>query len=681
MNRRILALIAPLLAAVAGANVGTTAAAQTKAEPADIMIGGNRLSTILNYPTFAGRYALQDKLPERLQSLTVAPGFDMDVAAFRADTRLDRDRRMRFLDKYSDRLNIRMAYDDTVYDLTDRLLFDRRLTITYDPKVCRSDGGGVEKLLRSIVCFQESPTPRGSHEEAATAKAMRLKLQKAPMDYTLPDGTRRDAALKLSDAALVGALLNSGQYVMQAYSELPTTALVDPTGRLDRMIAETRAVPGVPRPGDLDTAATNLSRSLIFRSPEPPLAARSDGDDRPFDRTGVPAPGERITPTEAGKDKIRREQLNQMIKLGIDPLGRLGLDGAKMPGEILDQAGIANLTPTEEGQARVRRLFADALPDQVTVPGRVENGSIDMLTGFTYGRKYAGHIGHTFYRGDRVFDPIFVRLTYWFEPILTLKAPFHGQVDNAEWTFRKHVTGGGQVLYYPQRIDYDLHVTGQDVAPNGRDVFTEVGLARDRWAGGHEFKIGLTADATLIYDIPGPDEKRVYFDQIGYSIQRNFAPPLGSARTRMADASIDGRHLGLGVDIGIASAEVDFGLSLFGRNGVLTATAEASDPMYATTVSQRGDKIRASLHQPVDRNVSMSRPTLTLDNPRYTVDMEYVPYIRPDIRFGVGRYRWQFGDPIHIDMLTIRDTRVLTAHDGTDNRNRVVFPLPEILEN
>ncbi len=658
-----------------------TAFAQTNSLPSSELIGGNLEADIIAYPYFRNTYDIGQPIPQDRSIYQVSPGVSIDLARYRDVTRLDRLPRIQGLLAGKDTLGIDISYKDRVYDLNDRMLFNRELTIKYDPAICKGEKSAVtaqEKILAETVCLKKT-AEKNNRQTRRMAKSLRRQIRKAPNGTDFPGKLNRPDLLKLDDETLIGTFMNSGEHVMTVYNEVNFAALFDPTSKIDEILKASNSVPNRPRPkydGGTDLSvrvniqSNPLSSGQTLTVPDtlykPPL--------NPIIKDGI-KDIKRLDIQDIDKNQLKWLQFKNSLPKNIDVL-KDGIDGDMIPDDFYEANGIGKAQiPSLTPEARAR-ILDNALPDTLSGKGGVLYPELNFLAGFTYGKKYSGEVGYTFYRGNRAFEPIFVKMTYWFEPILTLKAPFHGKVDSATWNLERDKTKPDQAKYNLKNIDLDITLAGQNVDANGNNVFQAVGLPRNKWAGGHEFKVGVAADATLIWNLPGLDEDKYYFDGFDVSRHSDFAPPLDTGRARIAGAELTWQTTGLGTELFFGRAGVNFGVDLFNTNGQLHVDSQANagmnvNPAYVFSTGQ--SRMTATGGLP------LTPPTvlLTLDNPRYKADLEYIPYIRPEIEFGAAGYTWRYGDPIYLDALTIRSSMTLQPHEGTNNKNIIELRRPD----
>jgi len=156
-----------------------------------------------------------------LGELTLSPGVKLDVQGFVKATALDT--RPELAPLFDPKLPAGLlagvpVYLETIHELEDRLVVDRKLTVVLAPGACNKPG-----KIQAVadLCFTRNPNGKSTKGVQQELRAVRAKLAKAA-DDTIVRGTVTAAqARQLDDEALLDLLLNSGARTIHQVSVVP----------------------------------------------------------------------------------------------------------------------------------------------------------------------------------------------------------------------------------------------------------------------------------------------------------------------------------------------------------------------------------------------------------------------------------------------------------------------------
>jgi len=168
--------------------------------------------------------------------LTVSPGVQLDVQGFVKATALDaRPELAPLMDPKlpAGLLSGAPTYSETILELEDRLVVDRKLTVTLAPGAC--DQPGKPQAVAEL-CFTKKPNQPVAKEVAAELAKVRAKLAKTAPETIVRGTVTAAQALKMGDEALLDLLLNAGARTIHQVSVVPRMPVKAPrAGGLDAL--------------------------------------------------------------------------------------------------------------------------------------------------------------------------------------------------------------------------------------------------------------------------------------------------------------------------------------------------------------------------------------------------------------------------------------------------------------
>lgn len=291
-----------------------------------------------------------------------------------------------------------------------------------------------------------------------------------------------------------------------------------------------------------------------------------------------------------------------------------------------------------------------------------------FLTGFTWGKEVDDSWEYTFANSTWLTDRYYVRVDYHLGLGLGLRAPFSVDVNTAGSSTGRQV---------------NMKVAPVNVDKDGSPAYPAVGLPKSKYFDGNEFVMELKAGCSLHVSIPGPNVDKDC-PEIDKGFSRSINPVLGSDTSKIAAWWLDGKAMGLAVDVGVADASIDVGLGADVTNG--RVTMRVSPLPGSSFQGLQPGYISLKNTQPavftVTRGHNAPDAGFRLHDPRYGFDVELAPKIRAKVAVDVGIYDndWTLG-PWALDFLSISKGFELKRHAGTVERHDYEvfhFPQPEV---
>lgn len=156
-----------------------------------------------------------------LATITPTPGVTMDFQAWVRDTALDtRPELAPLLDPKLPKglLSAAPVYAETILELEDRLVVERKLTVPLAAGACaRAD----KPAAVAELCFTKNPANKADKGVQAELKAIRGKLAAAPGDKVVRGAVTAAQALQMTDEQLLDLMLNTGARTIHQVSVVP----------------------------------------------------------------------------------------------------------------------------------------------------------------------------------------------------------------------------------------------------------------------------------------------------------------------------------------------------------------------------------------------------------------------------------------------------------------------------
>ena len=177
---------------------------------------------------YQGRFDPQKNLPKRLETIQLAEGTQLDLRDYLEKTRLTNLPGMTFEPSSARAMSLKPVYLETLTELDDALIVERKLTLEYNPAACPSASGKTSRSAKpsdpsnaaSRLCLQPKRGELAPEMQQMVA-GMRAELENPPKGYELPDGTPAAEARNMTDAQLINAYFNNGSISYQVISTIP----------------------------------------------------------------------------------------------------------------------------------------------------------------------------------------------------------------------------------------------------------------------------------------------------------------------------------------------------------------------------------------------------------------------------------------------------------------------------
>lgn len=169
------------------------------------------------------------------EKIELSPGVNLDFQGWVRDTALDaRPEFKPLLDPKLPAGLLRRApvYDEAIYELEDRLVVDRKLTLELAPGACNKPD---KPAAVAELCFTKNPGNQANKGVDQELAKIRAKLAKAD-GATIVHGTvTAEQARQMDDAQLLDLLLNTGERTIHQVSVVPRGAVkIGPVGSLHK---------------------------------------------------------------------------------------------------------------------------------------------------------------------------------------------------------------------------------------------------------------------------------------------------------------------------------------------------------------------------------------------------------------------------------------------------------------
>lgn len=156
-----------------------------------------------------------------LGELTMSAGVKMDFPRWVKETALDA--RPETAPLFDPKLPAGLlkgapVYSESIYELEDRLVVDRKLTVALAPGACEQAN---KPQAVTDLCFKKNPAKKSSKGVAAELAKLRAKLAKTPGDKIVRGAVTAAQAQQMTDEQLLDLLLNSDARTIQQVSILP----------------------------------------------------------------------------------------------------------------------------------------------------------------------------------------------------------------------------------------------------------------------------------------------------------------------------------------------------------------------------------------------------------------------------------------------------------------------------
>ncbi len=158
-----------------------------------------------------------------LGEVTLSPGVQLDMQGFVKATALDsRPELAPLLDPKlpAGLLSSTPVYQESIYELEDRLVVDRKLTVALAPGACNQPG---KPQAVADLCFTKNTGKKAPKEVTQDLVEVRSKLAKAPADKLVRGTVTAAQARQMDDEQLLDLLLNTGTRTMHLVSVVPRT--------------------------------------------------------------------------------------------------------------------------------------------------------------------------------------------------------------------------------------------------------------------------------------------------------------------------------------------------------------------------------------------------------------------------------------------------------------------------
>lgn len=186
----------------------------------------------------------------KLQKVVVSKGVEMDFGRYVRQTALNERPELKPL--FDPKLPAGTlagapTYVETIYELSDRLVVDRRLTVPLSAGACSAPSR--PKAVESL-CFTKNPKNKPSKGVSKELAKVRAKLARAPGTKIVKGTVTVDKARKMNDEQLLDLLLNTDERTIHHVSIVPRQPFTPGVKGVDTLSQlDTKLVPATPDSG------------------------------------------------------------------------------------------------------------------------------------------------------------------------------------------------------------------------------------------------------------------------------------------------------------------------------------------------------------------------------------------------------------------------------------------------
>lgn len=326
------------------------------------------------------------------------------------------------------------------------------------------------------------------------------------------------------------------------------------------------------------------------------------------------------------------------------------------------------------------------------------------LTGFTFSKTFGDHY-HVQFADETAFtDSYFANFSWGLSAGFGLRWPFEVTATSAITKVYGQGNPGSPLAYpatQPSQLCSGIDIEGEAANRNAHlcaqaaevkvrakgpgeisdshfnaAFYRATGLPEDKIFDGKEFVFELGMTCRFYASIPGPNIGAFYCpsDMTFEPFKENsqFSPQLGSTRKDFINFEIEGRPLGLALELGIGYVGFNPGVALGGRDGAFTLDVNGyrSRPDQDTIAFNAFDtdkKINVTEETATVRGINGGNWGVDFSNPAYKVTATLTPTMSVVVGVGIGPFGWdhRFG-PFSVDALSVDiGTGQFERHEGT----------------
>jgi hypothetical protein len=223
---------------------------------------------------------------------------------------------------------------------------------------------------------------------------------------------------------------------------------------------------------------------------------------------------------------------------------------------------------------------------------------------------------------------------------------------------------GGRAV---KSAEITMSVAPVNVNSNGQPAYSAVGLPQNKYFDGKEFVLKFSASCKFEASLPGPADINVNCRTIEKDYSRQIDPVIGNARTQLGALWIDGKALGLGIDVWAGEASIDFGIQANVTNGRINMLAKGFNGTKIRGAHTSAFQFNSASSISFDVNNATGSAAFELTNPSYGFDLELLPVARMKLNLDLGIYELNKTlGPYGIDALSLTLASFsLPHHEGT----------------
>lgn len=203
-----------------GATVDSAPTAGERELPPSGLSNAELVTAARRSPLFRRTWQPGELRRSNVGKLRIVAGVEMDFDRYVAETSLPRQPKLAglFDGKAAGLLTGKPEYQETVLELQDRLIVDRRVSVSLAAGACAK--AGLPPAVAEL-CFTKNPRNAASKAVQADLVTMRKQLATMPGDTPVSGKLTVAEATKMSDEALLDLLLNGSARSIQQVSIVP----------------------------------------------------------------------------------------------------------------------------------------------------------------------------------------------------------------------------------------------------------------------------------------------------------------------------------------------------------------------------------------------------------------------------------------------------------------------------
>ena len=601
----------------------------------------NKLIQAESSPLFQQKFSSSEISAKNLDRVVMQNGAELNFKKYAALTRLDTNEKFEPLmnpQTVSRYLRSEPTYRENVIQMEDRLIVERTLLVEMKEDTCKKNSlpEAVDEL-----CFKakDGEIPKESREYLVN---VRNKLKKARPEAVIKQGRTAQQMLTMSDRQLLELLLNSGDRKVRLVSVLPTRVYNKRTSL------------------SLWNTNTKLKASNFERLETKALTTNQQYNAAPATPQNESKPRNQVFPT-------KYFLTGYTIGRSIEDEFEIEFSEATL---ISDRYYVRFSYQFSAG-------FGLRFPFSVSASSKATDdaGGNDfkpMVATYAYASKQGSTSPS---KGPTKTAPIKTA------PAKT--APTKSSTGKYKAVALPTHGGGGVVCGKAncgstsnaiKSAKITMSVAPVNVNSNGHPAYSAVGLPQSKYFDGKEFVLKFHASCQFKASIPGPNIT-ANCPTIDKDYGRQINPVIGSARARLGELWIDGKPLGLGIDVWAGEANLDFGIQANITNGRIHMLAKGFNNTKIRGAQNSALQFNSTSPITFDVKNNSSSAAFAISDPSYGFDLELLPVARMKLNLDLGYYELKKTlGPYGIDALSLNLASFSLPHHAGTVKSHIYIP-------